>query len=320
MRAALLATFLLVASGCIARANDGTASPSATATGQPAENGTVVVAGPMLPPPPAHDPTNVTWHTDATLNETTLRFIVEPQVPDTCDVSFRASGAATGTGPDYVVLLRVDGGIGLGWGSSGSLVRAHLGGLDTDQVLAPGGGGFGGSFDRIRGELRTPLEILVAAHQLAPFPPESPHFMGIGDHAVQLDVKCSKPVTVRAERGGAPGLWDASNLSGGAGATGFAFLLHPFADVEDKGTSKAADAHTTVAAAVLLDNVARVGLDRPGGHDDWLLTPEEGLKTFDGGPGDYAATVDAVGTGYISGFLLLMASTTPVSGLDALAP
>jgi hypothetical protein len=322
VRFALLAALLLLASGCLVRpAATGTGGPpTATATGSATATGIVVVAAPTYAPaPPARDPANFTWSTDAVLNRTAIRITLEPDGPTQCEVALLSAEASDGPGPSSAVLVRAGSSTGLGWGSSGSIARLHAAGLDTQDATSSGHG-YGGSLHSLKGTLQEPLEFLVAAQSLAPFPPGVAHFMGIGDHSLELRVHCAKPLAIRAELGSAPALFDPNNLAGGAGAHAYALLAHPFLEVQDKVAAQPVGTHATAFAAVLVDNAARVGLDGPGGHTDWTLTPEAGMKALDGDGGAYAATVDAAGTGLIAGFILGIVATSPVAGLDALAP
>jgi len=278
--------------------------PDAPEQAAPAKGGI-----PDMPPMP-----QFSWRTNAILNDTVFRLVLDPLGSNHCTVIINVASTGDDPGPMEVEYIEAGGGWGMGWSSSGPIARGHAGPIDSNSVLYPPGsgrGGYGGNNSTYELTTDKPIEVLVAAQTFAPFP-EPINFYGIGDQSVLYYYSCQSDAHLKVEMGKHAGMWDESTLPGGVGASASAPLVRPFAEAHDVAQATTSANHTTVLAAVLLDNAAHLSVAHPRGTDDWLLLPLTSTgHRADDGPGAYTVTVDAVGTGYISGIVVAILSTSP---------
>lgn len=297
-----LASVLILAAGCTAQeppvdsnADDGDSGPDAARDDAmvPAES-TVLLAPEVLPVvDPLTGITELHWASTEALPAFALEFRADFGKENRCEFLRGSASGAGAPGPRSISILESEWGAGWSVSSSGSFPGAvHAGPIDTRTETAGGGSSLSGSSGTFAGEMR----LTFLARDVAPA--ESPFFLE--PVSIAFSLTCDAPFSVFGVRGSSEAvLFDAQSMDGGAGAEAF---LVGGANAGDQVVAQPTSSAVRAAADGFGLHAGRLVLGHPGGEGEWLLLPDylvnlagSDLRSIEGGPGTYTATLDRAG-------------------------
>lgn len=233
------------------------------------------------------------WALEGDVQPLALEFTLETGPANLCTLAMTDSARMDGPGPFRVGMLEWNG-ITL-WAHGTSATngpQAHVLSQETGQDLDNGTVQHGWKLAKVplNGTARFTLlgdGFVPDGNELAP---------GV---SVAGDFACRDGFTVSARRGAEVWLEDSASLRGGAGGS----LIGVAAGVQDRAARTLS--RQPVRAMVSMGGLATVHatLDRPGGKEDWWLTPPTDghigavTRSVDTGAGDFAVTVDMAKSG-----------------------
>lgn len=292
MRFALFAVTGLLLAGCVAEENPqpepASVDPEPTAAPGP------LVFVPSNASTPATDLSNLTaFHFGIfeDLEALVLEVRVDFGDDNTCELRDGSASGPGPAGPRDLSLYESDTGLSWSMGSQGTLASAHHEEVDTRSDGEGHSAGRGTMWGSFKGRMTLTYlgQFLEAGNDF------------VGGAAFTFSIVCDEPFAILAAQGGTSlVLVNEANLAGGTGAE----TPGGSVNLQDQAKGDFASPRVRAAGDGFGYQAATVNVQHPEGSVDWEWTPVGGEAQFlEGGPGQYAFTVDRAGA-YFDAFWL----------------